>query len=748
MLISFILALWIFRSILVFFYVKYEDKLFGILEHALNIFVTSVYIFETICQMTNFITFENDTNILTGAFIFLIQVSIVDYLIKGISDNKPRKPDEAIQMLKDLIPTCTRKHKNHFGRIHALIFEHRKTCSKADCDCKQIDYAHMKEDTRKIIQNDQVYTSENELPDLYRKGFFINALKLIAHEYASLFPTDDDLGIMIAEFYYYYFGNHYYAFEMLWPIIGRNPGIFIKQRIYCLKRNIMRGLKLNYSKLIDREKTITTIDYLSLYRKFLDKSDDLIDLTIEFWSMLLKERPTARELNQIGNNLFKLKQHILKIFNKINILTSNNFEFLIRYGLLMKSIMHDHESAEQIIKKLFNMRNLTNRYSENSRFCVFSSRSKVMFLLASFTETNDANVIQINTEFEQCLGYSYSEIIGRSITILMPNVVANIHAKLVQKFFQTMKAPTLSTALLNFVKDKNGLFIPCRTLVKIVPRLNNSIQAVCFMIKDIKILEYTNHKSHITINKPGTVICDSTNHIIGLSKEAVKILKFTKQNVADIMRNCALEELFSELSNSNIKEQLSKTEGIVFKYAIRNTEENLSENANDLSNNSHDENTVLLWARLVDQNYTEQDSIKILVLAKIHPKYAQLLSPNYENDYLYEVNSNDKTTDMLFQLKTQKSKIKSHNNEQQNLLDNESSRLLSYNEKSSTISVSSDSQSQYSIQNSEDVISHVNLQKVESQNKTPSSIKRLSYGIALALLGIISLISIFHISMN
>lgn len=705
----------------------------------------SLYLFEAICLMIDFISFENDYHLLFAFLGFLIQACIAKWLSTGLFLASPLTINDCIQQIKDLTSVCTTKNKENSTKIFILVNAHRNICCKAGCLCHDDDVKNIRDDTNLIQPNSKVFTVKEEVPIIYKEGFFIKSLKILTDDLANLFPCNDEIEMLIAELNFYYFGNHYYSLEKLWPILGRNPSIFMKQRIYNLKRNINKGLEFNYAMMVDREKTVDSIDYMESYRHFLDKSEDLIDLTIKFWSYLSQERPTSRELNKIGNELFKTKQKILTFVSEISKFSNNNFDFLLRYGLLLKSAMHDNTTAEQIFFKLAYMNSSAQKSSENSKFSVFSNKS-VMFLVAAFTENDDANVIQINTEFERVTGYQYHEIMNHSICILMPSLIANVHSKFIQKFFQTMDGKVIGVPVSVFLKCKNGLFIPCRVMVKMVPRMAKGLQAAVFIVKDAKMTQYTmfNSNKKLCNNKYGAIVCDASNSkIIGITKEAISILKLSGQNLNEMIRNNTFEDFFPNICNESVKNSLSKKEGQI----IKRTVEIVDLEDENLQKIKEESEPTFLWVRLITAIYTEQVKLSILVISEINKKYSNLLSPLPDNSFLCQNTSSVSMLDKNDNSCLNKSSINIDkkqpliNAEHDLHIDSESAHLFAGDDYVSSCSASSESKNRTTESDSEG--NNNIFYQTELVSKMPSSIKKLSFGIGLALVGIIVLISIF-----
>jgi len=739
-----LIGLWIFRLFLMWWYAGWESILFETAEFFFNAFIIWLYSFVIITEITDWFNFSTDSTYVFIGFVCILQMCLMKIIVHKINKTRPVKDFEAIRLVKDLLEICKKKNKSTLGIVFNFVCRHKQTCTKVKCLCHEIIEDFQKDDTSILAVNKNAYITNNEVHPIYRNGFFIKSLKLICDELGATFNGSDELSMCLAELSFYYLGNHYNALAKLGIIQERNPGLFIRQRIYNLKNNISSGLNLTYEQVQDREKTVITIDYLKSYRKFIDESENLIELTIKFWSILIKDQPLAQDLNAIGAKLFESKQKLMKIVSGLNKSAVNHTEFLLRYGLLLRTAMHDYAGAEQTFHRLYYMNTLRQSYTETSKFSIFNTRSKVMFMLVSFTNEADANIIQVNTELEQGIGYKYDEIVGRSIGILMPPVIASAHSKYMQKFFHTMVSQTIGVEQFTFIKCKSGLYLPCRILKRMVPRMNNSLQAAVFLIKDPRIHKYTNSKKIETDLNVGAILCDASKHIIGITKEIMNILKLSDQNVTDLARNCLLEDLFPHIGTNYVKFQASDDQGCVINYkGYRDgADNNITNQLNDdflklAVSDSTMKTDSLLWIKFVEEKYADSDKLCFLLVVEVKQKAYKGLLPIIGKELIYEFHASNFTESEYLgkaSLETNENKP----DEKINNIDiNGSEHLLQENE-----SLTGTSESNGTKSNTQECANKY-MQTAELTRTTPGSIKRLTLGIILVLIVTITLICIF-----
>lgn len=376
-----------------------------------------------------------------------------------------------------------------------------------------------------IQENRKSYSSKLELPIAYRDNFSINVLKLLIGDLMHKFGKNPTFCTQCAEIEFYYYANYYNALKLLVNIESERPSIFIMQRVYNLKRVIMIGLKKNEE---DEKKDgiLSSIEYLGVFKKLLEKMEEAYDLTRKFWNTLLEPFPTAEVLNDLGKNLCKSKFRILQLSHSISDINSNHCEFLLRFGIFMKFFMHDKSTLEHLFQKIVTLYegSCFNSFN-NYNFSLFRPDVSVILILASIENLSTASIKDVNSAIEGELGYERNELIGNSINCLMSSNIALHHSDYMIKFFKTMETHSIGIERFRFLKKKNGIFTGCHTLKLIVPRLSNGLQIALFLYVDPDIKLYSSGRKVKTSSKVLFFILN-TNYLIRLEQlYAMKIFR-------------------------------------------------------------------------------------------------------------------------------------------------------------------------------------------------------------------------------
>jgi len=622
-------------------------------------------------------------------------------------------------------------------------------CTKTDCECKSLKNKIFTAPLGKLTKNMRVYTSQKDRPFYFNNGIVQKVFKLLLTDFDTLFGKNSAFSIFAAEAGFYYLANFYYSCQQLELILSRKPSIPLRQRVYNLYRIINIGLEtLNFEK--DPDRIIAAINYVDYYYSFITRLENTADLTVQFWNALLSDKPSAQTLNEIGRKLFVAKLKLMKCVNFISSLSSNQIDFLVHYGLFMKYVMQDSNSADIIFKRICN----ANESSENmvafeNKFSLFRQGASVMLITASLDRNGNANVTKINSIVERTFGISHDNLSSFNITNLMPSNLASIHAKLIQEFFSNMTEKYVNLQKLRMVKRKDGLFVPCETVLKIVPRLSDGLQVSMFLIGDRTAAIYTKCRPAKCRKEACILICDEEHKIVGVSKDFADYLKLSEHGITNLCRGNNVFDLIPQLSNKVLYNQLSKKEGgiialseadILSKSEFEN-ETLVIENNEKMQRSRNNLNSIktykLFWCRIVSEEYGKQIKSILVILSEIPQKNIYMFNNDPKIEGLVKVEFAYESEVCVLQNTQIQNQSETHRSMDPTISEFSMAASTIFQEKS--------------VSNSTDKISNTDSNKFANslrlknlvKNKTPAYIIRLYFVIIALLIIISSIIGIF-----
>jgi len=524
-------------------------------------------------------------------------------------------------------------------KLNNFLSPHIEKCTKKQCECSNIG-KHIFENTPiQLILNNAVYLDSKKCPAVYKEGICQKVLKILLTDFETSHGRNDEFSILLAEAHFYYLANFYYACQELSAILLRKPSFFIKQRIYNLYRVI--DMEMGDPQK-DPDRILSAIDYVEHYNSFLEQLEDSAELTAKFWNILLSEMPSSQELNELGRRLFSAKTNLMKTVDHISGLTSNQLEFLIRYGLFLKYVMQDAINSDHIFKRICNItETIESNFVIDNKFSMFRPGVSVMLIIASIDSLGITTITEMNSNVEKILGYTQQDLIGFSASRLMSSTISQIHEKSVQDFFQTMIPKCMGMHTFQLVRRNDGLFAPCEIKHKIVPRLSDGIQVSLLLVQDRTISFYTECKPGNARRKTGAILCDHENKIIGISKEFAELMQLSDQDIKGLTRGISLFEVFPQFKSFELYAILSEKEGGVITINITHLQATMGEVDDFISDGTTHGRTSsislngLYWIRILTENYVDDKKSVMVLVSEIPDDFSKKFIPSSKITGLY-----------------------------------------------------------------------------------------------------------------
>jgi len=512
-------------------------------------------------------------------------------------------------------------------QLYNFLKPHTDKCVKASCECHEVIKSTLIAAPTILKKNLDVYIDDKKFPMIFRTGSSQQVLKFLLNDLEINNSKNDNFTILLAEAYFYYLGNFYYTCQQLNALSLRKPSLLVRQRVYNLYRAIDMAMEDPQK---DPDKLLAAISYVEHYNSFLQQLEDSSELTIQFWSVLLSDQPSSQKLNLLGRKLFSAKLKLMKTVENISTLTSNQLEFLIRYGLFMKYVMQDTITSENIFRRICNINeSLENYISADSKFSVFQPGISVLLITASIDSLGNATITQINSNIEKILGYQRQDLIGFSANKIMPLNISSIHGKSVQNFFKTMKPKSMCMPIFQLVKRKDDLLASCQIKHKFIQRLSDGIQVALLLVQDRTASFYTEFKPLHARRKTAVILFNTENNkIIGFSKEFSEMMKLKEQISKDLITDPSIFDFIPQLKSSDLYFALKSKEGGVINIHAPYIQDALEEKSDlaidNLKCGKSEISMVdsLYWVRITDEKYGENTNSTLVLISEIPPEFA------------------------------------------------------------------------------------------------------------------------------
>ena len=329
-----------------------------------------------------------------------------------------------------------RNEKEDEGQRNTILLEgnikmHNIICSDKDCPLT------------KFMNNEGNFNIQKQCLLNYMNIYFNKGLKL--------FPNNVQILILYIQFNYTKRFNLNIIKTNL--ILLKNLECNIKEKfvIYCMeqfiKNNNENGNDINNENDNDNEIKVDIIEQKYQKLKFLIESS--IKLYGEFWGIFSTNVST--KLNT--NKLYSLGEKLNIYLNEINNLWDNELKnkrisdecqsIVQLYSKFLLEVLWDQKKSKEVYKKL-NDENLNNFLLNENKKSSEENNNKVWnieelvdnqdyLLITDSDEKGNCKIIQSSLSFSNLLGYQKHEIIGKSLEIIIPNIIIENHLKYLEE---------------------------------------------------------------------------------------------------------------------------------------------------------------------------------------------------------------------------------------------------------------------------------------------------------------------------
>jgi len=200
--------------------------------------------------------------------------------------------------------------------------------------------------------------------------------------------------------------------------------------------------------IFDNNDIIQSMEYknnLAEFRKLLSKSSYLY---YDFWSSLysshLQGTEDFKKLNDIGAELNELIDNIENIFKKLREIKNNDINVIKLYELFAKDILNDKEKYEKynnISSNLIIDSNIMNKDIDYTNYDVnlLSGRDEYKFLIISAEDDKKGTITNMSLNACLIFGYHRNELIGKNVTLLIPEIYHKTHEKIFNELAEKTK---------------------------------------------------------------------------------------------------------------------------------------------------------------------------------------------------------------------------------------------------------------------------------------------------------------------
>lgn len=538
-----------------------------------------------------------------------------------------KRPSEGYNYICGVEALLEKRDEYNRGLLAGIVINHNRICDNVTCWCQEVKNAmstrckdpehrgELKEDppTNVEVEKSQEYQQKTKI------GRWLLSLQndiVFGIGQGNVF-----MNIMVSYIYYFYIGNIYQSLNYLDVAQSHKPTLLESFAIYIHRRRIEATMllahELNLAEGALPIDVMNTLEFSETYNSFLEIIQDCANTYQSFWNELMKDLPDSQKLSGYGKGISEKWKKIQLLFNKLLALMPKNMNYLYLFGLFIKYITNDSEEAKKIHQKLVYIRN-SKTHLKGPEFEKFSEEGRAMMYKVSGSKTSIGEIKDINAETEKILGYSSKELKGSKINKLMCSVLAETHDGFVTKFYETLISNKVNHSTFQYMKEQHGFFMPVNMLVRIIPNITEGIEFCCLCYRN-DTNPFVSAKVNKTRNRIGTIICDESFKVLGVTRSCARTLKLKDSLIEKGFPDSFIFTVFPILKEDQARSKLSESRGRVISYYPEKTlelnQDEEEDKTPDVTEGRFSKNDyILLWTRIVKQDYNDSKAVLQLIL--------------------------------------------------------------------------------------------------------------------------------------
>jgi len=534
-----------------------------------------------------------------------------------------KKPVEAYNYICGVEVLLNSKDEASRGLISGIALNHNRICDNVTCWCQDVKNAMSSKGKdpghRGETKESPSLSIETEKAVDYQNKSKIGRWVLSLQSDIMMAQNNALMNIMMAYIYYFYIGNTYQSLNYLDLAETFKPTFLESFAIYIHRRRIEAAIlfshDLNLVEGVIPIDVMNVLEFSDTYNKFLEIIQECANAYQSFWKELMKDIPDSGKLSNVGKEISEKWKVIQSLFNSLLILMPKNMNYLYLFGLFIKYIANDSEESKKIHQKLVYIRN-SKSHLKGPEYEKFLEEGKAMMFLVSGARETIGRIKEVNIETEKILGYTRKELKGSKINRLMCSILSEAHDGFITRFYETLISNKVNHTFFQYYKESSGFYIPVTMLVRIVPNITEGLEFCCLAYRN-ESNPYVASKINKTRNRVGTIICDESFKILGITRSCCRTLKFPQTLMQKGFPDNFVFTAFPMLKDENVRNKLLENRGRVISYNVDRIQEfeiDDEENKREGDKSYDKKDELLLWTRLVKQDFNDSKAVLMLIV--------------------------------------------------------------------------------------------------------------------------------------
>jgi len=242
------------------------------------------------------------------------------------------------------------------------------------------------------------------------------------------------------------------------------------------------------------------VSFQRILAEMQEHMQETLKLFIGFWKDLQNESPNFQYLGNTSNEISEKAVKIRADYRNLISMNPSNIYCRMLYALFLKKVMKDEFEAYDIHEEYFykilgifyyrtaqtqNSNKLRSSYGGNDWQ---GDANKAALFIISGNKSNIGEILCINNEVTEILGYEKNDLVSHNISHIMPPAIGRKHTEIILKSFNCAVSQGKRAAFMVLPLHKHGYLVVCTIVHRVVPELSQEVQIIGF-VKKIADLE-------------------------------------------------------------------------------------------------------------------------------------------------------------------------------------------------------------------------------------------------------------------
>ena len=366
--------------------------------------------------------------------------------------------------------------------IISSIITHSKDCTNPDCPCFAILSSRWPSDLKEL-------TNEKESSSLLKNNEYLkNIYRLLSYRLtnSSLKECNALAYTLAAWVEYHCLGMLYIPLVYLEVAVKLKPKFGDSRLIYFLMKQINEALikndkdmKLNEQK--DYINISANINYVEMVTCISTEIEEIQQVVINFWNCLFDTSPNTDNMiycSEVITNKLAIIDEKIKCINRSSMA---NYLLFSKYSQFLNTVVNNEADGAMYYEKAQTIMTTNVKFPKDylQNYNIFNNEEKTILIRVSGDKEDLGFVEDASANMEDILGYKRTFLIGKSINILLPLPLADLHNELM---FETYKKNiTHFKERVGFIKNSLDYFNPFKIIVTIRPSLLDGLDFIVFI---------------------------------------------------------------------------------------------------------------------------------------------------------------------------------------------------------------------------------------------------------------------------